>query len=67
VSGPHDDLVARLEALVADLDERAFDLLREAAREGGGRPDDDKRLVQARRALEKAIRLLSGGSATSDE
>ena len=59
MSGRHDDLVARLEAVVADLDERSFERLREAAREGIGRPAEDKRLVQARRAVEKAIRLLA--------
>ncbi len=59
MSGRHDDLVARLEAVVADLDERSFDRLREAAREGAGRPAEDRRLVQARRAVEKAIRLLA--------
>jgi hypothetical protein len=53
-----DDLAERLEAIVADLDERSFDLLREAVREGRGRPADDKRLLQARRAIEKAIHLL---------
>lgn len=54
----HDDLADRLEAIVADLDERSFDLLREAVREGRGRPADDKRLMQARRAIDKAIHLL---------
>jgi cell division protein FtsB len=54
----YDDLADRLEAVVADLDERQFDLLREAARERTGRPADDKRLTQARRSIEKAIHLL---------
>ncbi|MFN8024432.1 MAG: hypothetical protein U0Q03_23095 [Acidimicrobiales bacterium] len=54
----YDDLAERLEAVVADLDERQFDLLREAVREGRGRPADDKRLLQARRAIDKAIHLL---------
>lgn len=58
MSGPFDDLVDRLEAIVADLDERSFDLLREASAARSGRPADDKRLTQARRSVEKAIRLL---------
>ena len=58
MSGPFDDLVERLEVIVADLDERSFDLLREASAARSGRPADDKRLTQARRAVEKAIRLL---------
>jgi hypothetical protein len=56
-----DDLVERLEAIVADLDEYAFDLLREASAEGAtGRPPNDKTLIQARRAVEKAAHLLRG-------
>ena len=43
VSGDHDDLADRLDAIVADLDERSFDLLREASAAGRGRPDDDRR------------------------
>ena len=58
MSSPFDDLVVRLEAIVADLDERSFDLLREASAARSGRPADDKRLTQARRSVEKAIRLL---------
>lgn len=58
MSSPFDDLVDRLEAIVADLDERSFDLLREASAARSGRPADDKRLTQARRSVEKAIRLL---------
>ena len=43
-----------------------FDQLREAASEKTGRPADDKRLIQARRAIEKASRLLRGRDATDD-
>lgn len=60
MSAAHDDLVDRLRAVVADIDDRAFDLLREAAAARRPRPADDKRLMQARRALEKAIHLLGG-------
>jgi hypothetical protein len=38
-------------------------LLREAAAERSGRPADDKRLTQARRAVEKAAHLLRGAAA----
>lgn len=52
-------LADRLDAIVAELDELAFDRLREAAAGGATRrPDDDKELVKARRAVEKAAHLL---------
>lgn len=52
-------LADRLEAIVADLDEIAFDRLREAAADGvTSRPADDKELVRARRAVEKAVHIL---------
>jgi hypothetical protein len=54
-----DGIVDRLDAIVADLDELAFDRLREAAADGATtRPDGDKTLTQARRAVEKAAHLL---------
>ena len=53
-------LAGRLDAIAEELDELMFDHLREAAAEKRGRPDDDKRLTQARRAIEKAARLLRG-------
>lgn len=54
------DLADRLDAIAEELDQLMFDQLREAASEKRGRPDDDKRLTQARRAIEKATRLLRG-------
>lgn len=63
--GAFDDLAAKLQAIVEDLDERSFTILREAAAARSGRPADDKRLTQARRAIEKAIRLL--GETPTDE
>lgn len=49
----------RLESIVADLDEVAFDRLREAVADGArSRPDSDKTITQARRAIEKAAHLL---------
>lgn len=56
--GPYASLVARLEGIAADLDEIAFEQLREASATRSGRPADDKRLMQARRAIEKAAHLL---------
>ena len=58
--GSYDHLAERLEAISADLDEIMFDQLREAAERKAGRPVDDKRLTQARRAIEKAAGLLRG-------
>jgi hypothetical protein len=52
--------------VVEDLDQIAFDQLREAAAEGKGRPADDKRLTQARRAVEKAVHLLRPGSGVDE-
>ena len=49
----------RLDSIVADLDEIAFDRLREAMADGSrARPDSDKTITQARRAIEKAAHLL---------
>jgi hypothetical protein len=56
-----DELAERLEAIVADLDELAFDQLREAMSRGATeRPASDKELAKARRAVEKAIHVLRG-------
>ncbi len=48
----------RLEAVSADLDEWMFDRLRAAAADGASRPTEDKRLLAARRAIDKAVNLL---------
>jgi hypothetical protein len=66
VSGDYDGLADRLDAVAEDLDEILFEQLREASAEKTGRPADDKRLTQARRAIEKASRLLRGSSSTDD-
>ena len=60
MSGQYDHLADRLDAVVEELDELQFEQLREAAAEKTGRPADDKRLTQARRAIEKASHLLRG-------
>ena len=60
------ELADRLEAIVAELDELAFDELREAAAEGADRrPDSDKALTRARRAVEKAVDILRGAAGTT--
>ena len=49
----------RLAAIVEELDEIAFDRLRLAAADGQrSRPDDDRELTKARRAVEKAVAVL---------
>lgn len=53
-----DELADDLERLAEELDEMMFTRLREAAAEGRGRPPEDRRLVQARRAIDKAVGLL---------
>lgn len=53
------ELADRLEAVVEELDELAFDRLRMAAAEGETeRPSSDRELVRARRAVEKAAHLV---------
>lgn len=52
-------LADRLAAVGAEIDEIAFDALREAVADGEVvRPNDDKQLMQARRAIEKAAGIL---------
>jgi len=62
-----DDIVSQLESISETLGERTFDLLREAvASKSGHRPPEEKTITQARRAVDKAIHLLSGLAATND-
>ncbi len=63
-------LADRLETILVDLDELAFDQLREAVADGATvRPQSDKELAKVRRSVEKATRLLQaleqGGSDSS--
>jgi len=59
MTGEYSSFVERLEAIAADLDEVAFDRLREAVADGEVTcPLDDKKLMQARRAIEKAAAVL---------
>ena len=53
------DLAARLRSVLEDLDELAFDRLREAVADGApSRPASDKELAKARRSVEKAALVL---------
>lgn len=59
-----DDIISRLEAISESLGEQSMMLLRDAIERGEtARPNDEKIVSQARRALDKAIHLLSGLSA----
>lgn len=52
-------LADRLRSVLDDLDELAFDQLREAVADGATtRPASDKELAKARRSVEKAVRVL---------
>lgn len=56
---PYGELAERLQSIAADLDDLAFDQLREAVADGAtARPLDDRRLMQARRAIDKAVGVL---------
>jgi hypothetical protein len=65
------EIARDIDSLAASLDEISFDVLREAHREtrsgDGRRPDLDRTITQARRALEKASRLLSGSDARDED
>ena len=63
VSDPS-DLVVRLEAIAEELADQAIAVLREAVAAGeSARPDEERRLTRARRAVEKAATILSGTEA----
>jgi hypothetical protein len=52
-------LIERLEAVAADIDDIAFERLRESVADGEvERPPDDKALMRARRAIDKAATVL---------
>jgi len=53
------ELADRLDDVVSELDQASFDLLQQAVADGAStRPAADRTLAQARRAVEKAARLL---------
>jgi hypothetical protein len=55
-----DDIVEQLRTLEERLRDLAYDRLREAAAGDEGAKADEKRLNQARRAVERAIKALGG-------
>lgn len=58
---PFEDLAERLRVIEEELRDRAYEHLREAVARGDDASAEEKRLNQARRAVEKAIHALSGG------
>jgi len=60
MAGEFDDIKGRLEGIAEELADLAIARLRESIDAGGHElPVDEKRLTRARRAVEKAINLLS--------
>jgi hypothetical protein len=55
-----EDLVAELRTIEERLRDLAYDRLREAAGGDADAAADEKKVLQARRAVEKAIRALGG-------
>ncbi len=54
------DIVARLESISEELADKALDALKSAHREGAvKRPETERQLSTARRAIEKAIGVLT--------
>lgn len=62
MAGEFDDIRTRLEGIAEELADLALVRLRESIDAGGTElPVDEKRLTRARRAVEKAVDLLSEG------
>lgn len=60
VAGEFDDIRGRLELIAEELADLAIERLRESIDAGGHElPVDEKRLTRARRAVEKAVGLLT--------
>ena len=63
MAGEFDDIRNRLEGIAEELADLALVRLRESIDAGGTElPVDEKRLTRARRAVEKAVHLLSEGT-----
>ena len=60
------DLVDRLRAIEEDLRDRAYDALRAAANGDEAAVAAEKKILQARRAIERAIKALEPRDAWSD-
>jgi uncharacterized protein YheU (UPF0270 family) len=62
MAGEFDDIRTRLEGIAEELADLALIRLRESIDAGGTElPVDEKRLTRARRAVEKAVHVLSEG------
>jgi hypothetical protein len=55
-----EDLIVELRSIVERLRDRAYERLRAAAEGDGDGAADEKRLSQARRAVERALKALGG-------
>lgn len=67
MSARYDDLADRLSSLSEEIADLAIDELRTALRSGQpGRPTSEKKLTQARRAVEKAVSLLRSVESAQD-
>jgi hypothetical protein len=63
VSGEFEQIADRLRVIAEELADLAIIRLRESIDAGGTElPVDEKRLTRARRAVEKAIHILDGGT-----
>jgi hypothetical protein len=63
-----EELADRLEAIAEEIADLAIDEIRGAIRAGStSRPASEKRLTQARRAVEKAIHLLRTADRSAGE
>jgi hypothetical protein len=58
---------ARLEAISEELSDLALDTLRQAVEGDDTAPAEERRLIRARRAVDKAAAILAGPEATPDE
>jgi hypothetical protein len=66
MSGSHEAIVEKLQAIEEELRDLAYDRLRDSA-DSPELLKEERRIHQARRAIEKAIRLLSPeGSSDAD-
>jgi hypothetical protein len=62
-----EDIVERLRGIEEELRDRAYERLREATEDGdAGAAADEKRLLQARRAIARAITALGGRDELED-
>jgi hypothetical protein len=65
MGGSHEAIVEKLQAIEEELRDLAYDRLRDSA-DSPELLKEERRLHQARRAIEKAIRLLSPESSAED-